>query len=303
LVNQHPDKKFRLKNPENNPQLTRYKKLLAYLDDHLNEEVNIEKIEEICHYSYRNINRIFEAIHQETIGKYIKRLRLEKGAQLLKYSDIGISQIAYQVGFEDRSAFSKAFKKSYGESPKEYRNNLESARKEMEKRFDPEGVSDRQKLQFQVEYLPDFEYLFLECRGTYQDMAAIYGHWQTFTDFIDSKGLLSQDSILMTEIIDDEEIGEQLNSRYRYALILEKPLGFDPPGFYRIKSHQRQKYAKFTHQGSPQSSVDFYHEIYAFWMIDVGYELADAPILEFYSNVDENLRENSLITEIYIAIA
>ena len=82
-VNRNLTRTLTLKNPENNPQLTRYKKLLAYLDDHLNEEVNIEKVEEVCHYSYRNINRIFEAIHNETIGKYVKRLRLEKAAQFL----------------------------------------------------------------------------------------------------------------------------------------------------------------------------------------------------------------------------
>ena len=292
-----------MKNPQNNPQLTRYKKLLAYLDDHLNEEISIEQVEEICHYSYRNINRIFEAIHNETIGRYVKRLRLEKAAQFLKYSHMGISQIAYQVGFEDRSAFSKAFKKRYNHSPKDYRNNSESIRMEIQKSFDPEGISSKQKLKFEIEYLPDFEYLFLECCGNYYDLDAIYVHWQTFIDFADSKGLLSQNSILMTEIIDDDEISDQLNSRYRHALILEKPLGFEPPDLYRVKSHKRQKYAKFTHQGAPQSSVDFYQKIYAFWMVDVGHELVDAPILEFYPNFDEHQSEDSLITEIYIAIA
>ncbi|MEO0688428.1 MAG: GyrI-like domain-containing protein, partial [Cyanobacteria bacterium J06649_11] len=251
---------------------------------------------------YRNINRIFEAIHKETIGKYIKRLRLEKAAQFLKYSDMGISQIAYHVGFEDRSAFSKAFSKKYQCSPKDYRNNSESIRVEIQNTIDPQGASDRQKLHFEIEYLPTFEYLFLECRGNYQDLETINKHWQTFLEFTDSKGLLNQNSILMTEIIDDDDFGDQLNSRYRHALILEKPLDFEPPDLYRVKSHKRQKYAKFTHQGSPQSSADFYQKIYAFWMLDVGHELTDAPILEFYPNFDEDQPEDSLITEIYIAI-
>ena len=209
--------------PNKNPQLARYKKLLAYLDDHLYEEVNIEQVEEICHYSYRNINRIFEAIHNETIGKYVKRLRLETAAQYLKYSDLGVSQIAYQVGFEDRSAISKAFKKRYNYSPKDYRNSSESHRKEIQSRTDPEGTQNRNRLQFEVEYLPEFQYLFFEYRGNYQDLNSIYDNWQIFLDFTDKKGLLSDDSILMTEIIDDNEISDELNSRYRHALILENP--------------------------------------------------------------------------------
>ncbi|HAA20540.1 MAG TPA: hypothetical protein DCP28_17910 [Cytophagales bacterium] len=292
-----------MKKAETNPQLARYKKLRTYLDEHLQEEVNIDKVEEICHYSYRNINRIFEAIHGETIGKYVKRLRLEKAAQFLKYSDWGISQIAYEVGFEDRSAFSKAFSKRYGASPKEFRNNSESVRMEIQKSLDPEGDPNRPKLQFEMEVLPDFEYLFLEYHGNYRDMEAIYAHWQTFMDFIEGKGLLSQSSYLMTEIIDDDEIGDHLSSRYRHALVLEKPLEFEPPELYRIGSHKRQKYARFTHRGSPKSSEAYYQQIYAFWMLDVGHELADAPILEFISSVDEDLTEESLTTEIYIAIA
>ena len=104
----------------NNTQLERYKRLLSYIDDHLHEDISIETVEDVCHYSYRNINRIFEAIHQETIGKYVKRLRLEKAAQYLKYSDMGVAEIAYEVGFNSRTTFYRAFKKFNGISPSEF---------------------------------------------------------------------------------------------------------------------------------------------------------------------------------------
>ena len=69
-----------------------------------------------------------------------------------------------------------------------------------------------------------------------------------------------------------------------------------------MRSHRRQKYAKFVHQGSNESSIDFYQQIYAFWMLDVELELVDLPILEFYPNFEEDLPESELITEIYIAV-
>ena len=96
---------------QNKVQLDNYKKLMAYINEHFKEEINIPRIEAICHYSYRNINRIFQAIHGETIGKYIKRIRLEKAAEYLKYSSSKIADIAFEVGFEDIASFSKAFKK------------------------------------------------------------------------------------------------------------------------------------------------------------------------------------------------
>ena len=41
----------------NQVQLERYKKLLSFIDEHFKEDINIEKIEAVCHYSYRNINQ------------------------------------------------------------------------------------------------------------------------------------------------------------------------------------------------------------------------------------------------------
>ena len=45
------------KKMQNKIQLDNYKKLMAYINEHFKEEINIQRIEEICHYSHRNINR------------------------------------------------------------------------------------------------------------------------------------------------------------------------------------------------------------------------------------------------------
>ncbi|MEO9803638.1 MAG: AraC family transcriptional regulator [Reichenbachiella sp.] len=285
-----------------NPQIARYKKLLSFIDNHLKEDINIQKVEEVCHYSYRNINRIFEAIHHQTIGKYIKRLRLEKAAQYLKYSDMGVAEIAYEIGFEERAAFNKAFKNKYGCSPSSFRKSGEAMREMIQQSLLPAEGTERQRLQFEIEYLPDFEFIFLEYRGDYKDFASIDHTWGQLVNYATEQQLLSNQSIFMTEIIDDAEISDHINSRYNQALILEEPLGIEPEGLFRINSHKRQKYAKFTHQGSHESCIDFYQEIYAFWMLDVGLELVDLSLLEFYPNFDEKLPESELLTEVYIPV-
>ncbi len=285
-----------------NPQLIRYKKLIRFIDDHLNEDLNIEKVEEICHYSYRNINRIFEAIHQETIGKYVKRLRLEKAAQYLKYSDMGISQIGYQVGFEDRTAFSKAFKKRYDMAPQDYRDQTERDLEGLQKKTISLESGQRKPLQYAIEFLPEFNYLFLEYRGDYGDNNAVESAWEKLFLHGADLDLVSENTLFMTEILDDEEISDCINSRYRFSIILEHPLEKEPNDLLHLNKHKRQKYAKFTHQGSQQSLNDYYQSLFAFWIMDVQRELVDLPILEFYPNYEENLAENQLITEIYIAI-
>ncbi len=285
----------------NQTQLDRYKKLRAYIEEHFKEDINIEKVEAVCHYSYRNINRIFEAIHDETIGKYVKRIRLEKGAQYLKYSEMSVSDIAFEVGFEDRAAFSKAFKKKYEVSPITYRNNSESTLHEIQQSLLAETSRGNKKLQFEIEFLPDFYFLFLEYRGAFDDASSIEKVWDQLSDYA-LKNNLSSDSIPMTQIIDDNEISDDIHSRYNFGLALERPITFKPEGLFRTKKHKRQKYVKFTYQGSSENSAEFYKEIYAFWILEVDLELLDLPTIEFYPNYTETLPEQELITEIYIPV-
>lgn len=286
---------------KNETQLERYKRLLTHLDEKFKEEINIEKVEEVSHYSYRNINRIFQALHHETIGKYVKRIRLEKAAQYLKHSDENVSDIAFEIGFEDIAAFSKAFKNKYDCSPSAFRSSNESIRKITQQAISPEEV-DRTKIPFEIEYLHDFEFLSLEYRGSYEDISAIKEMWEQLLNYAAKREVLTSDSIFMAEILDDNDISESIHCRYNLAIILDKPLPFEPEGLFKTQLHKRQKYAKFIHKGSHETCADTYNKIYAFWIVDVKLEMEDLPILEFYLNDEEDTPPEELLTEIYIPI-
>lgn len=287
---------------KNETQLDRYKKLLAFFDEKFKEEINIDTVEAISHYSYRNINRIFQALQHETIGKYIKRVRLEKAAQYLKYSEVGISDIAFEVGFSDVAAFSKAFKNKFNCSPSAFRNSRETMQKITHQVLFPERSPHNPSLQFEIEYLPNFEFISLEYRGAYEDISAINTMWKQLLDYVIKKQLLTSDSIFMAEILDDNDITDSLNCRYNLGIILEKPLTFKPEGLFKTQVHKRQKYAKFIHKGSHETCMDTYNKIYALWIVDVNLEFADLPTLEFYLNDEEETPSEKLLTEIYIPV-
>lgn len=73
-----------------------------------------------------NLNRsyLYKIFKEETgysIKDYLGQIRMEKSADLLISTDFHISHIANAVGFTDALAFSKAFKKHFGQSPSNYR--------------------------------------------------------------------------------------------------------------------------------------------------------------------------------------
>ena len=54
---------------------------------------------------------------------YVIKVRLEKAKQFMRDKSLSMNEIAYKLGYDDYSHFSKIFKKHEGMSPADYRKN------------------------------------------------------------------------------------------------------------------------------------------------------------------------------------
>ena len=286
---------------KNNTQLDRYKRLLNYLDAHFKDEVNIDKIEEITFYSYRNINRIFLALQYETIGQYVKRVRLEKAAEYLKFSDENLADIAYDIGYSDIAAFSKAFKAHFNCSPYSFRESSKVLQEIINSTIKTDQSANN-ALEFVIEELPELSILYLTYQGPYTNVQGMKNTWEQLINYALQNRLIDDNSIILGEVLDDNEITETLNCRYNTAIVLKNELQFIPEGLFRTKTIPAHKYAKFVHKGSHESCMDTYDLIYANWMTNVNLEFEDLPTLEFYLNDEEDTPPEDLLTEIYIPV-
>jgi signal transduction histidine kinase/ligand-binding sensor domain-containing protein/DNA-binding NarL/FixJ family response regulator len=68
--------------------------------------------------------RKLKAISGDSSEKFIRSLRLKRSAQLLKNSQLQVTEICYEVGFSSQKHFSTTFKKYFGRSPSEYKKDL-----------------------------------------------------------------------------------------------------------------------------------------------------------------------------------
>jgi AraC-like DNA-binding protein len=66
----------------------------------------------------------FKFLFNRTVTEYIRHIRLETSRELIKTTDLNISQIVYSIGFTSRSYFSKIFKEKYGVTPYEYKKQV-----------------------------------------------------------------------------------------------------------------------------------------------------------------------------------
>jgi len=66
----------------------------------------------------------FKILHNRTVADYIRNARVEVAENLIRTTELNISEIVYSVGLTSKSYFSKIFKEKYGCNPKQYKNQL-----------------------------------------------------------------------------------------------------------------------------------------------------------------------------------
>jgi AraC-like DNA-binding protein len=96
-------------------------RIMRCINDNIaNTEFNVEALSEEVGVSRAQLHRKMKEITGISTGEFIRNIRLEQAARLIKEGDINITQVAYSVGFNNQTHFSTAFKKHFGVTPSEY---------------------------------------------------------------------------------------------------------------------------------------------------------------------------------------
>src|ERR1700677_1538646 len=109
----------------NSEYAQRINRVIDYLRGNLDRQVKLEELAKVACFSEFHFHRIFRAISGETLNNFTKRLRLEKAARHLRFSDRSLTDIALDCGFSSSAAFSRAFRAGYDTSPRQFRKSGE----------------------------------------------------------------------------------------------------------------------------------------------------------------------------------
>ena len=94
---------------------------LTIMEEHLgDDQFSVERFAEEVGMSRKNLLRKIKALTDKSVNEFIRNFRLNRAAQLLDAKAGTVSEIAYQVGFNNLSYFSKCFKELFDHLPNEY---------------------------------------------------------------------------------------------------------------------------------------------------------------------------------------
>ncbi len=93
----------------------------AYIDQNYATELKISEVAKQAGVSTSQLQRIFRDALGMTYSAYLTTIRMQKAKELLASTDRPITEIAFEIGYNDSNYFSTAFRKHEGISPSQYR--------------------------------------------------------------------------------------------------------------------------------------------------------------------------------------
>ncbi len=98
-------------------------KLMNYIDTHIYTLKNLEQLATVTGYSYGYISSLFKKTTANTLSNYFYEKKLAASRMLIKENKLTITEISELLNYSSVFAYSKAFTKKYGVSPKQYRSH------------------------------------------------------------------------------------------------------------------------------------------------------------------------------------
>lgn len=99
-----------------------------YIEDHIIDDIDINKLAEITKQSSDSFSRLFSYMVGMTANEYIRRRRLSLAVNDLQNSDMKIIDIAMKYGWNSSDAFAKAFVNHHGTTPTNARSKIGSVK-------------------------------------------------------------------------------------------------------------------------------------------------------------------------------
>ena len=97
------------------------RKAIVHLNEHYAENITVEQLAHISHYSVAQFRRLFHALTQSAPSDYITQVRINAAKTILRTTDKRVGDVALETGFFDHAHFIRTFKRKTGLTPAQYR--------------------------------------------------------------------------------------------------------------------------------------------------------------------------------------
>ncbi len=284
--------------------INRINKVVDFIELNLSAEIKLQDLADVACFSQFHFHRIFNMLMGETPKDFLRRVRIERAAYMLKTSSESMAEIAYRCGFSSQATFSRAFRDYFQCSPTKWKYQQKDMQisGEISKNCKTESKTEQKfensKLYFEAVnlFLSKYRIGRTEMEVTIKNFEAMHvayvanhgGYdeqkigiaWEKLCSWAGPKGLLHQSTTYLGISFDDPKVTPRDKCRY-YACVTvpEATQVAGEVGLYQIHGgrYAVQRVEVYGHE-----IEKCYDELVGAWLPANGYEPADYPSIEIY---------------------
>lgn len=295
--------------------LKRLNRVIDYIDENLQEDLNLATVSAIANFSPFHFHRIFSAITGETLNNYINRIRIEKAARLLISEEgISISELSDRCGFNSDSVFCRCFKSRFGVTTREFlemhddfSKNDQWDSKINKLMNDPDRYfrSDKNlkkwrsimKDNFKIKELPELKLAYCRHTGAFDKIGEAF---EKLFRWAGPKGLLEhQDLHTVTVYHDDPKITQIEKLRQSACITLQEEI--KPEGEFGFMKLPGGRHVVGHFEIDVMGFEDAWNAI-CLWMAEKGYQASENNPYEFYYADPKDHPEGKFVLDICIPV-
>ncbi len=256
---------------------------VGYIEEHLTEEIDYERLGKIACCSSYHFQRMFTYMAGVPLSEYIRRRRMSLAAVDLQSTGIKIIDVAGKYGYNSPTAFNRAFQSVHGIAPSAVKNEGVSV-----KSFPPVSfkiiVKEVEEMNYRIETKDAFRIVGVSVpleKDIEKNFAVIPRKWQEIV----MNGTLRK----LTGLMDTQPMGvlgvSTCNDTepWRYYIAVASSQTDRDLEEYTVPA---ATWAVFPGTGTNQSIQDLERRIVTEWLPTSGYEYGSAPDVEVYLNPD-----------------
>lgn len=120
LLRNYKVERLKSASSSHNKRTQRITEILRYIDEHYSERLTTFDLAKKFYLNEQYFCQLFKKATGQSPVMYINRYRVEKAGVLLKNTELSITEIAMNVGFDNANYFARIFRKHMGMNPREY---------------------------------------------------------------------------------------------------------------------------------------------------------------------------------------
>ncbi|KRB60203.1 AraC family transcriptional regulator [Rhizobium sp. Root708] len=271
---------------------TRLRRVSAHIHNHLDEELDMDKLAEIACISSYHWHRVYRAIHGETLAATVKRLRLHRAAGDIVGTHLSVGEIAKRSGYPNLQSFNRIFKSVYGMPPAQYR------KKGSHTAFEP-SPNGKIATMFDVTLrkIEPIQLIGVPHLGSYMQIGQAF---ETLFGTLHVRGLARPTMRMIGVYFDDPDIVPADKLRSIACVNTDGGAAIAPP--LQAQMLDGGEYAVLRHKGPYANMHKAYQWLYAEWLPASGRQLRDNLMFEEYLNNPREVPPTELLTDIYMPL-